>query len=256
MQKSKLIILIAGSVILLILSTIMFILERDNQAGNTTDPEVGVTNENQLGEEAEPGDEAVTPENDGGQSNDATAGLNGEEEEDLRENAHEAISKSSVNENETDMSEQTLFNHSVLYRTYQMFDEDSLIDEEDIEQDAEWISVELMGWHDHASREYGFDYSDDDFVNYVEEENFLEEDTHTIILLEELAETNENLYKRQLEIHFIKQFIWESIKEDVAAEAGEETDLSDENYQQLFYSFEQEVIEELIENNPSLFEEN
>lgn len=271
MQKNKLIILSIGSIILIILVGMMIFLERDDRT-NPSAPQSNIAVSDNNSNEAE-----VQNNSDGSSINNQTdqdssidqnnESLNNIDETDVkvkevREKVAEAIKTHELNETATEMTKETLYAHSLLNQNLsqdfrKMKDDESFTNEDDVKQNAEWTAIELMGWHDHATDNYQFNYSEQRFLAFIEDQNLLEEeDIMTSVLLEQLKNTNNNVYIRQLEILYLKPFIWDSIEDEVASNMSNDfSDLEEEEEQyQVFLAFDQEVISNLVEKHPNLFE--
>ncbi|WP_416151581.1 hypothetical protein ACM26V_11665 [Salipaludibacillus sp. HK11] len=264
MQKNKLIILLIGSTILIVLVIYMVMLESEQpNSNNSTESNITTSSDDSFDEEQQENSQ----ENSGNflnaeSENELTDGNNEEindtDEHEAREKAIETISNQNLNESVNELTQDTLYEHLVLYQNFRFMlnDEDEVTREEDIESNAEWIAIELKGWHDHASENYQFTYSKDQFLAFVEEENYLEdEDMITLVLYDELKKVNEDLYVRQLETHYLKPYIWNSVEDQVAAEFSDEVPDNDENRRSLLYSsLEQEIMTKLVEENPNFFD--
>ncbi|PYZ93841.1 hypothetical protein CR194_11925 [Salipaludibacillus keqinensis] len=259
MQRNKIIILIAGTIILLILIFIMSWLDREGSSPNTTQSNSGVTettentnNEIQNDEQSN-SENSLNVQSDEG-LNEANEGTNELDDREIQEIAQETILQHDLNESATELSEETLYNHFLLFSDYRstISEEEDLASNEN-ESQGEWPAIELKGWYDHAVEEYQFTYSEDHFLQFIREENLLENEERSLkILFDELENTNENLYIRQLEIHYLKPYIWENVKQQVASDTSEDS-TEDEDYQH-FRSFEQEILNDLIEKHPEMFE--
>lgn len=261
MQKNKIIILTTGTIILIILVVLMIFLERDRTNSSGTESNIILSNNNsdEVDIQHNPDDSSINIQTDQDTSNDPNAEtLNDFDETEVREKAIEAITSHALNESATEMTEETLYAHSLLNQNFrEMMIDESITKEEDEKQNAEWIAIELMGWHDHATEHYQFNYSEERFLTFIEDQNYLEnQDAITSILFEQLKNIDNNLYIRQLETHYLKPFIWHNIEDEVASNMSEDfSDLEedDEEYQ-VFLSFDQEIMSNLVEKNPNLFE--
>ncbi|WP_280770015.1 hypothetical protein [Salipaludibacillus daqingensis] len=266
MQRNKLIILSIGTVILTILVIVMIFLERGETTSNGAGSNAVVTDTNSSTntasneDNAQQDDESLNVQSENSIEEDEN--IYDLSEEELREKAREAIDSSTINDSETEMTKDSLYNHSLLNQKFRnSLDEETNSTEEDVEQNAEWLSIELMGWYDYAQDKYDFNYSEDQFLSFIENENYIEdEEMMAIALFEELKQINENAYIRQLETNYLKAFIWESIQDDVASEMSDDVsgmdndNDNDENEYRLFLAFEQEIMSDLVEKNPNLVE--
>ncbi|RKL66808.1 hypothetical protein CR203_13310 [Salipaludibacillus neizhouensis] len=258
MHKNKVIILAIGTVILIALSIAMFYLE--GQGPNSisdTGPEVSQSGNEENQETSEQGSTSSTPEgninqgDDTGQVTDNT--IEGEGQDTLRRYAKESISESNFTSESSNLTQESLLNQSKLAQTYYLKQEESTIGSENIETEAKLISLELIGWKEHAEENYSFTYSFDDFIEFLNQEEYLEEDSNepNDILLEELKKTDEELYHRQLELQYLKPFIWDSIESEIAPEGNTE-----DNNNKYFNDFEQQILGKIFEENPQLIEDD
>lgn len=258
MHKNKVIILAIGTVILIALSITMFYLESQTPSDlsetnlSEADPEVTDDSNNSIENESS----SSSPDGNINQAEDTIENdgetLSEEEQTDLQEYAIEAIEEANVNEQAEELSLETLYTHSVINQAYNINSNEDTLSSDNLDQEAEWISHELMGWKEHAEDNYSFEYSEDDFLNFINQENYLEEeDTSTIILLNELENVSENAYHRHLELLYLRPFIWSSIERDIndESENNESGDMSH------FREFEHEVLEKIIEENPDLIDD-
>ncbi|WP_078579425.1 hypothetical protein [Salipaludibacillus agaradhaerens] len=250
MERNKLIILIAGSVILVILLFLLIVLER---AENTENSGPSTSGDN-TGTELE---SSGTDSNTGTSNNISESAIDDsaliESDEELRQYAQEAISNTSFNKQAEELTQETLYDHALLYQRYTFLFEDQAAEEGSAEDDARWMSLEIKAWFDFAQEKYGFSYEPEDLAAFVENDSDTEEETSTRLLLEELASINDNLYYRQLEFHYLRPYIWATIKDDVAKENGEDPD-DDLTY--LYYDIDQQVMEKLMESHPELIDTN
>jgi len=261
MQRNKLIILSIGTTILTILVVLMIFLERDQTTSNAPESNIAVS-DSQSSEvdkvESNQGNSLINSQNEENSHDNNDERINGLDENEVRDYAQKAIAAHNLNNSATEMTEETLYAHSLLYQDFKdMLNDESSTNKDDATQNAKWISIELMGWHDHATEYYQFRYSEDQFLDFLEDENRLEDqDMSTSILFEELNNINKDMYIRQLESHFLKSYIWENIENEVSSNMSEDfSDLDEEEKDyQAFLAFEQELTNDLFEKNPNLFE--
>lgn len=258
MHKNKVIILAIGTVILIALSITMFYMERQSFTNiSESGPEIPDSEKEENVGNSEEGSPSSTPEGNIDQSDNTGQvtedTLGGDDQDTLREYAEEAINEINVTDESTELSQESLYKQSLLAHTYNLKLDEESIGSDNFEPEAEWISLELISWKDHAEENYSFTYSLDNFLEFLNQEEYLqeEEDEANLILLDELNNEDENLYHRQLEVQYLKPFIWASIESEIVPEANSENN----EISQHFREFEQEIMEKLIEENPQLIDE-
>lgn len=187
----------------------------------------------------------------------STIGNNTIDEDELKQYAKEAIEEASLTDTLSEPSERSFFEHAYLYQYYSNLMGERLSEDEEMEDEADWVAKELAAWYEMAGEIGDFNYSESEFIQYVSEQNFLvEEDIRTVTLLNELRNKSETLYNRQLEYHYMRLFIWESIQDQLAENNQQNPDEAEEDYlQRLYREFEGNVTEYLIEKYPELLEE-
>ncbi|UTR15728.1 hypothetical protein MM221_03840 [Salipaludibacillus sp. LMS25] len=247
MERNKLIILIAGFVILIILIFLLIVLEREDNPANPGPNTNSGNTETELNNSTSNNTETS---NNVSQSAVDESTLT-ESEEELRTYAKEAISNTTFNDQAEELTQETLYDHALLYQQYTLLFEDQAAEEGSAEDDARWMALELKAWYDFAQENYGFSYEPEELATFVKNDTDTEEETSTRLLLEELASVNDHLYYRQLEFHYLRPYIWATIKDDVAQENGEDPD-DDLTY--LYYEVDQQVMEELMKSHPDLID--
>lgn len=175
----------------------------------------------------------------------------------LRAHIEGAMAYVTLNTAHSQPSEQSFFEHAVLYQYVTSLEGDRLSLEEEIEEEARWVAKDLQAWLIVAEEETSFQYDEKEFLSFVDKEGFLaEDDLQTTAILNRLREENENLYKRHLEYHYIKPYIWSQVQIDFQQKQQQKADQTDEEYlYQLYLLFEEKIADYLIENNPELLQE-
>ncbi|MDG5787819.1 hypothetical protein QA612_09940 [Evansella sp. AB-P1] len=185
----------------------------------------------------------------------ATMEDNEEDEEDLREFAEEAIERVTLTPLEAP-SEQSFFEHARLDQVLSSLMGSNFTEDIELEDEARWVARDLQAWMQVATETADFSYSDEDFLAFVEEENFLEEDDlKKTVLVNELKRIDDSLYVRHLEYHYLKPFIWNNIESHFSSQSSQNHRETDEEYlYRIFLQFEDEVTNHLLESYPELQE--
>lgn len=257
MPRQKLLILGVGAVILIALSTMLFILDSDqqviqNEDMNQNTPTASTTDNNTAeAEEAQNSGNSINIESE---EENAVDSLNADTEEELRENAQEALNAHLPSDTDS-FSLDAFEEHALIYTYYTQQSDEGVIEEDTVESNAEWLAIELNGWHTYAENTYGFTYSEAAFQNFVEEEqeHTLQDDAELSILLEEMESESAQIAQQQLEFQYAKSFIWHEIREEAAAEVDADP-ASVEEWNQVYFAVEQEVFEQLADEHPEIME--
>ncbi|SDO12439.1 hypothetical protein [Alkalicoccus daliensis] len=257
MPRQKLLILGVGAAVLIALSTMLFLLDGDqqviqNQDVNQNTPTASTTEDNTVeAEEAQNSGDSINIES--GQ-NAPVDSLDADIQEELQSQAQEALDNYMPDERES-FSREAFEDHALVYTYYIQQGDEAVIEEDAVESNAEWLAIELDGWNTYAEDAYGFTFDEARFQNYTaeEEEHTLEDDAELSILLEEMENESPIIAQQQLEFQYAKSFIWHEIQEDAAAEQGENPE-SVEEWNQVYFTVEQEVFEQIADDHPAIMD--
>ncbi|UCZ52401.1 hypothetical protein LGQ02_16375 [Bacillus shivajii] len=249
--------IIAGAIILVALSVLMLYLyqtdptsypiernneqEQDTTVNENTDnmENINITNENNNENEEHLSDSTNEDEL---------------EEKEYKEHAQTVINEHYLPHHEYP-TKQSFFDHALLNQEYTMLTDGFHLEEEEAnEYDARLTAIELVSWLEVAQQRKGFEYNENTFLSFVENNGLREElEDSARVFLNELEKENELLLVRQLEFRFLKPYIWNEIKSDVMATEEMKEDETEEEYNfRMYYEFEQDVFEYLIENYPEV----
>ncbi|QKS72136.1 hypothetical protein FLK61_36365 [Paenalkalicoccus suaedae] len=244
MARNKIFILAGGLVILIALSALLILSDQTGEFQVAEDDLNTVQLEDESSEQTpSSGGDSVPLQEDIAISEGET--LDPDIQEDLIEQAQDALEAYRPDPNLEPFSSEALYEHALLYNAYQIQDDENVLEEDLIQEDAEWIALELRAWFEYAEDEVGYSYDEEDLLRYVENEEALSDSNASLtVLLDELEADDESLYLRQLEYQFAKSFLWGQISEG---------SLSDEEEIQAYYATESEILERLSEQNPGLF---
>ncbi|ADU31576.1 hypothetical protein [Evansella cellulosilytica] len=256
MKHSKTIFYGIGGVLFIVLSGLMFFLSADDPQPKTLEMNEATGSNNEGSDSTSINMDSINNPN---AQEDVEAIGDYEEELEEREQvaieaAQEAISKVSLSISLTEPGEQAFLEHARLNQIYMGLIGERLSEDEDVDAEAEWMAKELSTWM-HIAKETGdFEYNEEAFLNYVSSEALIEnDDLATTTMLHELKEESEVVYHRHLEYHYLKSFIWHSIKDVYSAEESQQVGETDEEYSfRLYLRFEQKIIEYMIDTYPEL----
>lgn len=249
MSKLQKILLISGSVILIILSSILVMMYRA-----APDEEQLLNQANNIQNASTTSEENMNTLNitSNGENQEAT-GVNEIEDEELQQYIREALENVTLNTSYTEPTEQSFFEHALLYQYVTNLTGDRLSLEE-MEEEASWIAKELYAWVVVANEKADFQYEEEAFLSFIEEENFVnEDDLQTIAILNALKERDESLYVRHLEYHYMKPYIWSQIEDELQKQISKKEGETEEDYTyRLYLHFQDSVTDYLIEHYPQL----
>ncbi|CAM3982834.1 hypothetical protein [Alkalicoccus chagannorensis] len=257
MPKQKLIVLIAGAVVLVILSAVLMLTEDDREAMNSEDEPQLANEETASSEPAGETDDAGASSGnavniDSSEPQEEEASISEEREEQLREAAEEALDTFTPDVEEP-FTYEAFEGQALVQSLYQSGQEEGGTISEDMETNAEWLAVELSAWRDHAEDAYGFSFDQASFEAYVEEQEnvSLEGSAEVMVLVDTLNEAESSLGDQQLHYQYGIPFIWHEIQDEAAG--GESPEATTE-LNALFYEEQQEVFERIQSENPDMME--
>ncbi|MBU9721032.1 MULTISPECIES: hypothetical protein [Bacillaceae] len=258
MTKNKVIYLSIGAILLIILSSILLYLysNEPDHFGEAPSLDAQITDTRDSAEV----NEGITDSINISQGEDEAGELYSIEEydqEELISSAKQAIEDIDFTGSFSELNENALFDQALLNDYYFSLLGDQFANEEEQDANAEWEARELMAWISVAEATADFHYDENNFLTFIEAENILEsEDLRTTVLLNELESENSDLYVRGLELRYLKFFIWEEVKGTYEQEHASEADETDVDYEnRLYWLFEDEVTNYMIENYPELIED-
>ncbi|WP_078594888.1 hypothetical protein [Evansella clarkii] len=256
MSTNKKIYFGAGAVILLALSLLMIVMTMNEPQNGASQPQVSQDSGSEPEETESSGSDSntnITDEPAGEENILETDQFNSEE---IIDYAEEAVSKTGLTSSIDGPRIESFREHALLQQNFLSLMGQNLSEEGEMENEAEWSAKELNAWMAVAEEETGFSYSEEKFMEFVNEEQYIaEDDQETKILLDVLLEEDDNLYLRQLEYLYMRPFIWQSVKPALEEEYEQESGEADEDYEYRLYLVYGEAISAYLdENHPELMQ--
>ncbi|PYZ97106.1 hypothetical protein CR205_00415 [Alteribacter lacisalsi] len=252
MSTKKKIYFLTGAVLLLALTILLsyFYSQDDfNQPvpADLADPDENEESADLTTSEEEPGDLNITTEDEDSEDMMGNGEMTSDEGE-LSEAFDEASEETNLLSTDAGSpGEQTYYNHYWFAHEYTHRLEPSPMEADERQEDARFQARELMTWKELAARDYGWDYSEEAFQQFIENEDVLEDDdTAHLHALSTLRSESGNHYLRYSETRFLKRFILQQIQPELESELPREDGEDDEDYEyRLFRYFIQHVMEEM-----------
>ncbi|UTR11489.1 hypothetical protein MM300_03925 [Evansella sp. LMS18] len=256
MSKNKKIYFGAGAVILLALSLLMIVMTMDEPQNGASQPQVSQDSASETEETESNGSDSNDNVTDEPVGEGSILGDDQFNDDEIMEYAEEAVSNTSLTSSIDGPRIESFREHALLRQNYLNLMGQNLSEEDEMENEADWSAKELNAWIAVAEEETGFTYSEDEFMEFVNEEGYIEEDDQeTRILLHVLSEEDDNLYTRQLEYLYMRPFVWQSVKPALEEQYEQESDESDEEYEyRLYLELGEAISAYLDENHPELMQ--